>query len=53
MLGAMSFDDDKLKALRALRPHILDPENGFGLVELFSSPWNQESAAMIMMPQPR
>lgn len=48
MLTLYSFDDDKLKVLRIMAPHIIDRQNALTLVALFSFDSNKAAAARLL-----
>jgi hypothetical protein len=51
LLSLFSFSKDRLKALRLVRPHLLDPENGFKLYESFEFAADKQELKRILASQ--
>jgi hypothetical protein len=51
LLSIFSFSKDRLKAVRLVRPHLLDPENGFKLYESFEYSKDKEELKRILATQ--
>lgn len=51
ILGHFDFESDRLKALEALRPHVIDPENGFSIAEHFTFS-SSKKKALALFAQP-
>lgn len=51
LLELFSFDDDRLKALAFLAPHITDRRNASQLLELFTFPSNREQAMKLLLEE--
>lgn len=51
LLSLFKFSKDKLKAVRLVRPHLLDPENGFKLYESFDFSKDKEELKRILAAQ--
>jgi hypothetical protein len=47
-MGLFSFADDKLKALRYMARHIVDPQNAYSIYRLFDFSDDKEKAAQII-----
>jgi oligoribonuclease (3'-5' exoribonuclease) len=48
IMGLFSFADDKLKALRYMARHIVDPQNAYSIYRLFDFSDDKEKAAQII-----
>jgi hypothetical protein len=51
LLPLFSFSKDRLKAMRLIRPHLLDPENGFKLSESFEFSSDKQELKRILASQ--
>lgn len=51
LLPLFSFSKDRLKAMRAVRPHLLDPENGFKLYDSFEYSSDKQELKRILASQ--